>query len=179
MLMNCNVLTASRLKIVTEDLKKHTKLISDMRKDLDYIFKKVRNCKNRINTRYPEELRRMSNKTRRSHLSEEADETLMENTAAVEEDEEEATENKVVSDTVSTTSKSLYAIEAAEEKTTSKYSLENTTVKYVQMQHTPEERTNNNGDIIPNSSNNDKNPTIKAPDESTDNESSDCATDTA
>lgn len=158
------MLTASRLKIVTEDLKKHTKLVSDMRKDLDYIFKKVRNIKSRINTRYPEALERISNKSRKNQLSEEADEVAA--------DQTNDTENKVAG---SATARDEG--KTSEEKITSKYSLDNTTVQYVQMQQTPEDRTPNN-DHGTSSSNEAKSQT-KAPDESTDNESSDCATDTA
>ncbi|XP_058829975.1 kxDL motif-containing protein CG10681 [Topomyia yanbarensis] len=53
MLLNCNALSQSRLKIASEDFKKHTKLLHDMKKDLDYIFKKIRNIKTKLGTQYP------------------------------------------------------------------------------------------------------------------------------
>ncbi|XP_055532500.1 kxDL motif-containing protein CG10681 [Wyeomyia smithii] len=53
MLLNCNALSQSRLKIAADDFKKHTKLLNDMKKDLDYIFKKIRNIKSKLGTQYP------------------------------------------------------------------------------------------------------------------------------
>ncbi|XP_058463871.1 kxDL motif-containing protein CG10681 [Malaya genurostris] len=53
MLLNCNALSQSRLKIANEDFKKHTKLLHDMKKDLDYIFKKIRSIKSKLGTQYP------------------------------------------------------------------------------------------------------------------------------
>ncbi|EDS34213.1 MSTP096 [Culex quinquefasciatus] len=54
MLLNCNALSQSRLKIATDDFKKHTKLLHDMKKDLDYIFKKIRNIKSKLGSQYPQ-----------------------------------------------------------------------------------------------------------------------------
>ncbi|VEN43976.1 unnamed protein product [Callosobruchus maculatus] len=54
MLTNCNALSASRLKTVVPEFKKHIHLLADMKKDLDYIFKKVRVIKTKLNTQYPE-----------------------------------------------------------------------------------------------------------------------------
>ncbi|XP_055626542.1 kxDL motif-containing protein CG10681 [Toxorhynchites rutilus septentrionalis] len=54
MLLNCNALSQSRLKIASDDFKKHTKLLNDMKKDLDYIFKKIRNIKTKLGTQYPQ-----------------------------------------------------------------------------------------------------------------------------
>ncbi|XP_062549847.1 kxDL motif-containing protein CG10681 isoform X1 [Armigeres subalbatus] len=54
MLLNCNALSQSRLKIASDDFKKHTKLLNEMKKDLDYIFKKVRNIKSKLSTQYPQ-----------------------------------------------------------------------------------------------------------------------------
>ncbi|XP_316304.5 kxDL motif-containing protein CG10681 [Anopheles gambiae] len=53
MLLNCNALSASRLKLATDDFKKHTKLLHDMKKDLDYIFRKIRTIKTKIGNQYP------------------------------------------------------------------------------------------------------------------------------
>jgi hypothetical protein len=40
MLTNCNALSANRLKTIGPEFKKHTQLLLEMKKDLDYIFKK-------------------------------------------------------------------------------------------------------------------------------------------
>lgn len=53
MLVNCNALSASRLKTAGEDFKKHIKLLNEMKKDLDYIFRKIRNIKTKISQQYP------------------------------------------------------------------------------------------------------------------------------
>ncbi|XP_049541452.1 kxDL motif-containing protein CG10681 [Anopheles darlingi] len=53
MLLNCNALSASRMKIATDDFKKHTKLLHDMKKDLDYIFRKIRMIKTKVGNQYP------------------------------------------------------------------------------------------------------------------------------
>lgn len=53
MLLNCNALSASRLKTATEDFKKHVKLLNELKKDIDYIFRKIRNIKAKISQQYP------------------------------------------------------------------------------------------------------------------------------
>lgn len=53
MLLNCNALSASRLKSAGDDFKKHIKLLNEMKKDLDYIFRKIRNIKTKIGQQYP------------------------------------------------------------------------------------------------------------------------------
>lgn len=54
MLLNCNLLSESRLKTTEEDFKKHVKMIGEMKKDLDFIFKKIRTLKAKLNTQYPD-----------------------------------------------------------------------------------------------------------------------------
>lgn len=54
MLLNCNALTETRLKTTEEDFKKHIKLVGEMKKDLEYIFRKIRSIKSKLNTQYPE-----------------------------------------------------------------------------------------------------------------------------
>lgn len=71
MLLNCNALSNGRLKSANEDFKKHIRLISDMKKDLDYIFKKIRNIKSRIGAQYPQAMKKVEQKFKNS-LSEEA-----------------------------------------------------------------------------------------------------------
>ncbi|XP_012285591.1 kxDL motif-containing protein CG10681 [Orussus abietinus] len=53
MLTNCNQLSVSRLKTASSEFKKHTVLLTEMKKDLDYIFKKIRVIKNKLNQHYP------------------------------------------------------------------------------------------------------------------------------
>ncbi|XP_011504388.1 PREDICTED: kxDL motif-containing protein CG10681 [Ceratosolen solmsi marchali] len=54
MLTNCNHLSVNRLKSAGSEFKKHTALLVDMKKDLDYIFKKVRIIKNKLSQQYPQ-----------------------------------------------------------------------------------------------------------------------------
>lgn len=53
MLVNCNALSTSRLKLAQEEYKKMTKLLLEMKKDLDYVFRKVRIIKGKLNVQYP------------------------------------------------------------------------------------------------------------------------------
>ncbi|XP_038218396.1 kxDL motif-containing protein CG10681 [Zerene cesonia] len=55
MLTNCNQLSASRLRAASLEFKKHTQLLLDMQKDLNYIFKKIRAIKTKLSTQYPDE----------------------------------------------------------------------------------------------------------------------------
>ncbi|VVC96858.1 kxDL motif-containing protein CG10681 [Leptidea sinapis] len=54
MLTNCNQLSASRFRAASTEFKKHTQLLLDMKKDLEYIFKKIRAIKTKLSTQYPE-----------------------------------------------------------------------------------------------------------------------------
>lgn len=72
MLTNCNALSASRLKTVGPEFKKHIQLLQDMKKDLDYIYKKIRVIKAKLNTQYPDALA----EAQRSSLAEECEEEL-------------------------------------------------------------------------------------------------------
>ncbi|KAG7300605.1 hypothetical protein JYU34_014899 [Plutella xylostella] len=54
MLTNCNQLSASRLRTASVEFKKHTQLLLDMKKDLNYIFKKIRAIKTKLSSQYPE-----------------------------------------------------------------------------------------------------------------------------
>lgn len=73
MLLNCNALSVNRLKIAGEDFRKHTKMLNEMKKDLDYIFKKVRVIKTKLSGQYPEAFDEVSSQNRNS-IAEEADE---------------------------------------------------------------------------------------------------------
>lgn len=74
MLTNCNALSASRLKLIGPEFKKHTQTLTEMKKDLDYIFKKVRIIKNKLSTQYPESFA----EALRSSLAEECEEEEIE-----------------------------------------------------------------------------------------------------
>ncbi|XP_034949700.1 kxDL motif-containing protein CG10681 isoform X2 [Chelonus insularis] len=67
MLTNCNQLSVNRLKSAGVEFKKHTALLIEMKKDLDYIFKKIRLVKNKLSQQYPQAF----NEAVRSSLAEE------------------------------------------------------------------------------------------------------------
>ncbi|XP_034107657.1 kxDL motif-containing protein CG10681 [Drosophila albomicans] len=71
MLLNCNALSQSRLKSASEDFKRHVKLLSEMKKDLDYIFRKVRIIKQKLQQQYPAIYAEVQ--PQRSSLAEEAE----------------------------------------------------------------------------------------------------------
>lgn len=54
MLTNCNALSMSHLKITSQELKKHTQMLSELRKDLDGTFKRISIIKAKIKTQYPD-----------------------------------------------------------------------------------------------------------------------------
>lgn len=69
MLLNCNALSAGRVKNAQDDMKKFSKLINDMRKDLDYIFKKVRIIKTKLGTQHPDAMAEVQSRMNASSLS--------------------------------------------------------------------------------------------------------------
>ncbi|KAJ8673346.1 hypothetical protein QAD02_004608 [Eretmocerus hayati] len=54
MLTNCNQLSINRLKSAGSEFKKHTALLVEMKKDLDYIFKKVKILRTKLNQQHPQ-----------------------------------------------------------------------------------------------------------------------------
>lgn len=54
MLTNCNQLSVHRLKTAGTEFKKHIALLIEMKKDLDYIFKRIRLVKNKLSQQYPQ-----------------------------------------------------------------------------------------------------------------------------
>lgn len=54
MLTNCNALSASRLKTVSLEFKKHIQLLLETKKDLDYVYKKIRIIKAKLSSQYTE-----------------------------------------------------------------------------------------------------------------------------
>ncbi|CAK9794724.1 KxDL motif-containing protein CG10681 [Anthophora quadrimaculata] len=67
MLTNCNQLSINRLKTAGSEFKKHTALLVEMKRDLDYIFKRIRIVKNKLSQQYPQAF----NEAVRSSLAEE------------------------------------------------------------------------------------------------------------
>ncbi|KAG7213267.1 hypothetical protein KM043_002567 [Ampulex compressa] len=67
MLTNCNQLSVNRLKTAGVEFKKHTALLMEMKRDLDYIFKRIRIVKNKLSQQYPQAF----NEAVRSSLAEE------------------------------------------------------------------------------------------------------------
>jgi len=54
MLTNVNSLSATRLEKAQTDFKKHTQLVVDMKKDLENVFKRIRNIKSKMAAQYPQ-----------------------------------------------------------------------------------------------------------------------------
>lgn len=54
MLANCNTLSANRMKTAASEFKKNTKLILEMKKDFEYIFKKINMLKVKLQAQYPQ-----------------------------------------------------------------------------------------------------------------------------
>lgn len=136
MLLNCNALSNGRLKAANDDFKAYGKVIIDMKKDLDYIFKKIRAIKGKVANQYPDAVKQMEHK-KKNVFSEEADE---DDEGGVESNGNNADEREQLK---------LRSNESS------------STVNYVQMNA---RQSKANG--------------AKSLDESTDNESSDCTTDT-
>lgn len=54
MLTNVNSLSATRLERAQADFKKHSQTVDTMKKDLEYIFKKIRQIKGKLSSQHPE-----------------------------------------------------------------------------------------------------------------------------
>lgn len=53
MLTNCNALSTNRFKLASTEFKKHMTLLLNMKKDLNYIFKKIKAIRERLAASYP------------------------------------------------------------------------------------------------------------------------------
>lgn len=161
MLLNCNALSNGRLKAANDDFKKHIKLINDMKKDLDHIFKKIRNIKSRIGVQYPQAMKKVEQKLKTSSLSEESKE---------EEEDLSPNANEPQCSNVATVSGKKTKDEKHVER---KLSKDCVTVNYVQME------TNAENGVCTNSDGRIESDTVipavdgKTDNDSTDNESSD------
>ncbi|EDW78780.2 uncharacterized protein Dwil_GK12522 [Drosophila willistoni] len=90
MLLNCNALSQSRLKTANEDFKRHVKCLGEMKKDLDYIFRKIRIIKQKLQQQYPVIYAEVQpQQQQRSSLAEEAEDET--EAAAVDEGSAPAT----------------------------------------------------------------------------------------
>lgn len=79
MLLNCNALSNGRLKSANDDFKRHIKLINDMKKDLDYIFKKIRSIKSRIGVQYPQAMKKVEDRLKNSLCEESTENECLSN----------------------------------------------------------------------------------------------------
>lgn len=159
MLLNCNALSNGRLKAANDDFKKHIKLVNDMKKDLDYIFKKIRNIKSRIGVQYPQAMKRVEQKLKTSSLSEESREEV---SAINVTDPQCSSSNSVEAD------KKIKESARTAKHIDRKLSKESSTVHYVQM-----DTTADNG-VCPNADGKiDSDTAIAAVDSKTDNDSTD------
>ncbi|XP_017071677.1 kxDL motif-containing protein CG10681 [Drosophila eugracilis] len=112
MLLNCNALSQSRLKSASEDFKRHVKCLNDMKKDLDYIFRKIRVIKQKLQLQFPAIYAEVQ--PQRSSLAEEA------------EDDTEAQAKKNTETPASSAGKSVPTSSATKKSAA--------TIEYVQME---------------------------------------------
>lgn len=162
MLLNCNALSTSRLKVASDEFKKHTKLLGEMKKDLDYIFKKIRIIKSKVSSQYPDAFAEanFSNKT----FAEEA-----------EEDEEinpTTKDNTQHNQSTGVSVKVAKPIKSQKSSTEKKISKE---VGYVKMEHSPDPEAGRSSAEI------DKRESLvsnKSTSTDNSNDSSDCTSDT-
>lgn len=133
MLLNCNALSASRLKTAGEDFKKHTKLLSEMKKDLDYIFKKIRIIKAKVSVQYPDAYTAAQPSSKNSFAEEAEDD--FEVTVGVAAHEKDTHKNEQVagpSMSTGATPKPLKLLEKKKSLSGNKISID-----YVQMEQSP------------------------------------------
>uniref|UniRef100_A0A182WLR9 KxDL domain-containing protein n=1 Tax=Anopheles minimus TaxID=112268 RepID=A0A182WLR9_9DIPT len=187
MLLNCNALSASRLKIATDDFKKHTKLLHDMKKDLDYIFRKIRTIKTKIGNQYPAAFAEAEAKNKPMSFDEEDEIDTASRAETLDEKKDHpdgattstSTPVKMCASSKGSTGKSNAEGTVKErKKTVASGSRENSTVGYMKMEQSPENRKSGGGGS---SSGEQKRRSFRsAQSSSTDNsnDSSDCTSDT-
>ncbi|XP_035789393.1 kxDL motif-containing protein CG10681-like [Anopheles albimanus] len=152
MLLNCNALSASRMKIATDDFKKHTKLLHDMKKDLDYIFRKIRMIKTKVGNQYPAAFAEAEAKAKPICFDEEEEIDTASRAETLDERKDRPGEGSSGCATPSkgTSSKTGRSDEKAAVAGTSKQisgsgSRETSTVGYVKMEQSPENRKSGGG----------------------------------
>lgn len=168
MLINCNALSNGRLKAANDDFKKHIKLINDMKKDLDYVFKKIRSIKSRIGVQYPDAMKRAEQKCKNTSLSEESKE---EDISPNEPEPHSSTDPQ--SDRLSNSKRQERNTIKDAKHSERKLSKECVTVNYVQMETSTENGISDFRNDVGITAND-----AKTENDSTDNESSDCTSDT-
>ncbi|XP_053664582.1 kxDL motif-containing protein CG10681 [Anopheles marshallii] len=188
MLLNCNALSASRLKIATDDFKKHTKLLHDMKKDLDYIFRKIRTIKTKIGNQYPAAFAEAEAKNKPISFDEEDEIDTASRAETLDEKKDQSDDGPSTSTPVKMSSSGKEKASTSKtdteggpkerKKTLASGSRENSTVGYVKMEQSPENRKFGGGGS---SSGEQKRRSFRsAQSSSTDNsnDSSDCTSDT-
>lgn len=132
-----------------------------MKKDLDSIFKKIRNIKSRIGVQYPQAMKKVEQKFKNSLSEESKDDETASNSN---------TNEPQCSKTSFETEKKVKDPKHTDQR---KLSKECVTVNYVQMETSTENGVSGNSDEKADGKND-----AKTDNESTDNESSDCTSDT-
>ncbi|XP_058066965.1 kxDL motif-containing protein CG10681 [Anopheles bellator] len=180
MLINCNSLSNSRLKIATDDFKKHTKLLHDMKKDLDYIFRKIRTIKTKIGNQYPAAYAEAEAKAKPFSFDEEDEIDTASRAETLDERPAGGGASSTSTPAKASGSKTRNGPPGSDVKERQKLSAsgsrENSTVGYVKMEQSPENRKTGGG-----SSGEQKRRSLRsAQSSSTDNsnDSSDCTSDT-
>lgn len=54
MLVNCNALAASQFEIASKSVRKYTQQLVEMKKDLDFIFRKISFLRDKVTQQYPD-----------------------------------------------------------------------------------------------------------------------------
>nr|CAG4635693.1 EOG090X0CBU [Artemia franciscana] len=93
MLINCNHLSSTRFQSACSSFKQHNQVLTELKKDLDYIFKKLKKVKTKLSTTYPKEFENAMASA--LALNEEEEEDL-----ATTEDQQEGVEEPVCYDMI-------------------------------------------------------------------------------
>lgn len=181
MLLNCNALSQSRLKIASDDFKKHTKLLNEMKKDLDYVFKKIRNIKSKLSNQYPGPFAEAEAKNKPISFDEEDEIDTASRAETLDEGNPSRTATPVKQQASVESVKQLQKQTSQKEKkkpsgTTAQLGEETTTVSYMKMEQSPENRKSGKTSPIDPK----RNSLLSTHSSSTDNsnDSSECTSDT-
>ncbi|KAA0193418.1 hypothetical protein HAZT_HAZT000225 [Hyalella azteca] len=83
MLSNCNALSASRYAAAQQEFSKHTSMLLQAKKDLDYIFKKIRVIRSKLEMQYPQAVKAVAEKFNEDdELEEEGEDALKRQSSA-------------------------------------------------------------------------------------------------
>uniref|UniRef100_A0A2M4BYZ5 KxDL domain-containing protein n=1 Tax=Anopheles marajoara TaxID=58244 RepID=A0A2M4BYZ5_9DIPT len=147
MLLNCNALSASRMKVATDDFKKHTKLLHDMKKDLDYIFRKIRMIKAKVGNQYPAAYAEAEAKAKPICFDEEEEIDTASRAETLDERKDQPGEGPSGCATPSKTGRSdeKAAVAGTSKQISGGGSRQTSTVGYVKMDQSPENRKSDGG----------------------------------